>query len=115
MKLLFDENLSPRLCRLLGDVYPGSTHVRDIGLRGAQDERIWSHARENGFLVVSKDNDFRQQSFLRGAPPKVIWLSVGNAGTREIAELLRREASRLLAFESDVEDALVELPRFRQR
>jgi predicted nuclease of predicted toxin-antitoxin system len=62
--------------------------------------------------VVSKDNDFRQRSFLRGAPPKVVWLSVGNAGTARIADLLRREHGRLLAFESEAETALLALPLF---
>jgi predicted nuclease of predicted toxin-antitoxin system len=112
VKLLFDENLSPRLCRLLADIYPDSAHVRDIGLRGAEDERICDYARDRGFTLVSKDNDFRQRSFLRGTPPKVVWLSVGNAGTPRIADLLRREHGRLLEFESEAETALLALPLF---
>jgi len=48
------------------------THVRDIGLAKAQDREIWTHARDAGFAIVSKDNDFQQMSFLYGAPPKVI-------------------------------------------
>jgi len=40
MKLLFDQNLSPRLLRLLADLYPDSTHVRDVGLRDASDAEI---------------------------------------------------------------------------
>lgn len=89
MKLLFDENVSPKLVGLLEEEYPGSAHVRELGLRGAPDPRIWDHARQNGFVIVSKDDDFRQRSFLQGAPPKVIWLQVANAGTNPIAELLR--------------------------
>jgi predicted nuclease of predicted toxin-antitoxin system len=112
VKLLFDENLSPRLSRLLADIYPDSEHVRNVGLRGAEDERICDYARDRGFTVVSKDNDFRQRSFLKGAPPKVVWLSVGNAGTTRIADLLRREHRRLLEFESEAETALLALPLF---
>ena len=41
MKLLFDENLSHWLAEALSDVYPGSAHLGNCGLRGAQDERIW--------------------------------------------------------------------------
>jgi predicted nuclease of predicted toxin-antitoxin system len=41
MKLLFDQNLSPRLARLLADLYPGSIHVREVGLRDAVDAAIW--------------------------------------------------------------------------
>ena len=35
MKLLFDQNLSPRLPRLLADIYAESDHVRQVGLRDA--------------------------------------------------------------------------------
>ena len=31
MKLLFDQNLSPRLRRRLADLYPGSDHVFELG------------------------------------------------------------------------------------
>lgn len=90
MKLLFDENASPRLVGLLEDEYPESTHVRDAGLRGAADRLIWEHARDHGYVIVSKDDDFRQRSFLEGAPPKVVWLQeVGDAGTAAIEGRLR--------------------------
>ena len=107
MKLLFDENVSPQLTDLLRDDYPDSTHVRDVGLGGAPDARIWDHARDHGFTIVSKDDDFRQRSFLEGSPPKVVWLQVGNAATLKIAELLRREAERVRSFEAEPESALL--------
>lgn len=89
MKLLFDENLSYRLVRLLADVYPESAHVREGGLRGAPDSRIWAYAAENGFMIVSKDADFYERSLLYGAPPKVVWLLIGNSTVAETADLLR--------------------------
>jgi predicted nuclease of predicted toxin-antitoxin system len=107
VKLLFDENLSPALVGLIQDEYPESSHVRDVGLRGASDRRIWEHAREDGFVIVSKDDDFRQRSLLDGAPPKVVWLQVGNASTGPIAELLREQAPRLRRFEEDHESAFL--------
>ncbi len=57
-------------------------------MRGAADTVIWNYARENGYTIVSKDNDFRQRAFLDGPPPKVVWLSVGNAGTDRIATVI---------------------------
>jgi predicted nuclease of predicted toxin-antitoxin system len=107
VKLLFDENLSPELVALVRDEYPDSTHVRDVGLRGTSDRRIWEHARANDFVIVSKDEDFRQRSLLEGAPPKVVWLQVGNAGTVPIADLLREQAPRLRRFEGDAESAFL--------
>lgn len=99
MKLLFDENVSPRLAIDLASEYPASAHVRDIGLRGAEDHRIWDYACTHGFVIVSKDTDFRERSYVEGPPPKIIWLDVGNAGTSEIVELLRREHQRIERFE----------------
>jgi predicted nuclease of predicted toxin-antitoxin system len=51
----------------------------------------------NGCALVSKDNDFRQLSFLYGAPPKIIWLS-GNAGTDAIAAPLEHSCARVEAL-----------------
>ena len=52
MKLLFDQNLSPRLARTLAAVYPGTTHVRDVGLQAADDGTVWVHAAEQGFAIL---------------------------------------------------------------
>ena len=74
VKLLFDENLAPRLARDVADVFPGSAPVRDLGLQAADDEAVWARAAAaDGLVVVTKDDDFRQRSFLRGHPPKVVW------------------------------------------
>jgi predicted nuclease of predicted toxin-antitoxin system len=107
LKLLFDENLGPRLAHELANEHPGSLHVRDVGLRGGTDRQIWDYARTHGFAIVSKDTDFRERSFIEGPPPKVIWLDVGNAGTATILGLLWRERQRILTFETDDQTALL--------
>ena len=66
MKLLFDENLSPKLPRLLATEFPNSLHVRDIGMKGCADEIIWEYAKNNNFTVISKDSDFYQ--------PYLVWM-----------------------------------------
>ncbi|KAA6458637.1 hypothetical protein DYQ86_18950 [Acidobacteria bacterium AB60] len=107
MKLLSDENLSHRLANALADIYPGSVQLRDCGLRGATDEDVWRYAKENDFVIVSKDSDFSQRSSLRGAPPKVIWLRVGNCTTARADFVLRNATAMLNAFESGKEACLV--------
>jgi predicted nuclease of predicted toxin-antitoxin system len=64
VKLLLDENLSPRLADLLRDVFPDLWHVQSVGLQGHPDQEIWEYARDQGMMILSKDNDFRQLSFL---------------------------------------------------
>ena len=114
MKLLFDENLSPRLVELLAADFPDSTHIERLNMRGATDAALWAYAREHGYTIASKDNDFRQYAFLYGAPPKTVWLSVGNAGTNAIAQLIRSQIEALRAFELDPEQSLIVL-ELRQR
>ncbi|MGI8740447.1 MAG: DUF5615 family PIN-like protein [Gammaproteobacteria bacterium] len=101
MRLLFDENLSFRLARELADIYPDSAHVRDLGLIGAKDSRIWTRAAKDGFLLSSKDTDFYQRSIAFGAPPKVIWLRAGNSSTSAIATLLRQRYVVVRRFHED--------------
>lgn len=101
MKLLFDENLSPRLAHRLADLFPASAHVRDVGLQAADDPSVWDYALLNGFLIVSKDADMHDLSLLFGNPPKVIWLRLGNCSTAQAENLLRNEFEAIQAFNED--------------
>ena len=107
MTLLFDENLSPSLVRELAQEFPRARHVRDVGLRGSDDRRVWDHARQHACVIVSKDTDFRERSYVEGLPPKVVWLDVGNGNTRRIVDLLRRERRRVEAFIVEPETSLL--------
>ena len=104
MKLLFDHNLSHKLVGRLGDAFPDSEHVRSVGLQEASDHALWEYARSKGFTIVSKDEDFHQLSFLRGPPPKVVWVKLGNCTTDDVERVLRERQSDLLEFDDD-EDA----------
>ncbi len=44
MKLLFDQNLSPRLVTRLADLFADSSHVQTEGLDCASDDQVWEHA-----------------------------------------------------------------------
>ena len=108
MKLLFDENLSPRLPEVLAEVYPGSTHVHFCGLESAEDSIIWEYAKKNDFTSVSKDSDFQERSVIQGQPPKFVWLRLPNCSTEEIENLLRNALSILKSFiQQDEESCLV--------
>jgi predicted nuclease of predicted toxin-antitoxin system len=109
LRLLFDQNLSFQLVRLLADLYPGSLQVRQLNLHEADDEAIWRYAAAEGLTIVSKDSDFHQLSFLRGHPPKVVWLRIGNAATAAVAALLREHFHALQEFHADEEVAFLTL------
>ena len=51
MKLLIDQNLSPRLVNSLSDIFPESTHVYEIGLGEADDSEVWEYANQNNYTI----------------------------------------------------------------
>jgi len=110
MKLLFDQNLSLRLPRLLADIYADSLHVREVGLRDADDAAIWNYAKQHGFTIISKDSDFQQRSLLYGSPPKFIWLRAGNCSVQTIEGLLRKHSVAIHTFELDNTKSHLMLP-----
>ena len=109
MKLLLDHNLSHKLIPRLADLYPDSTQTRLLGFARAGDPEIWFHARTHDFVIVSKDNDFAELAVLRGAPPKVVWLRIGNCSSAAVEQLLRRNVSVIAEFANDPERVVLEL------
>jgi predicted nuclease of predicted toxin-antitoxin system len=110
VKLLFDENLSHKLVSRLADVFPNSTHVRDVGLKAANDPLVWEYAKDNDFMIVSKDADMHDLSLLYGNPPKVVWLRLGNCSTNDVENLLRRELDVIKLFYADDSVSLLAVP-----
>ena len=109
MRLLVDEQLSEELLTLLRDIFPGSSHVRELGAGGVPDPTVWTLAQERDCLLVTKDEDFHRLSVLRGAPPKVIWLRLGNCTTDDVARLLRRHVADIQRFAEQAEVTFLEL------
>jgi len=109
LKLLFDQNLSPRLVEYLADLYPHSTHVYRVGLDQASDLAVWNAARNQGFAIVSQDADFSDLSAVLGAPPKVIWIRRGNCSTREIEAILRLHYDVIRAVNEDPDSRILAL------
>jgi len=108
-RLFFDEPLSEELCETLADIFPGSLHIRLLGQGGAADATVWDLARQHGCLVVSKDEDFHRLAVLRGAPPKFVWIQLGNCTTADIAQLLRRRREDIIRFSEQNEATVLEL------
>ena len=78
MKLLLDENLSRRLVPFLQHDYPGSNHVVLLGMESASDKVVWQRAKDDGYVILTRDADFQELSLVWGQPPKVIRLKTMN-------------------------------------
>jgi predicted nuclease of predicted toxin-antitoxin system len=109
MKLLFDQNLSFKLCRPLASLYPQSSQARLLGLDQVDDEELWAYARAHDFTIVTQDSDLPALCHLRGWPPKIVWLRCGNQPTRHIEHLLRVHHAAILQFENNPDAGVLEV------
>ena len=90
MRLLIDANLSPTIAaRLRGGGYE-AIHVADIGMLGASDDAILSHAAASGQVIVSADTDFGELLAVAGAtrPSVVLLRSVDHLTPGQQADVL---------------------------
>lgn len=109
MKLIFDQNLSPRLAEKLKDLFPDSAHVHLSGLGKAMDLDVWQFAKTGGFTIVSKDADYGELSMSLGYPPKVIWIRRGNCSTSQIEDLIRRDIEFIRQLDTNPDLSLISI------
>lgn len=100
MKLLLDENLSRRLVPFLQHAYPESSQVVLLGMESAADKDVWQRARDETYVIVTRDADFQELSLVWGQPPKVIRLKTLNQSRAATLKILLE--NRVL-----IEDALI--------
>jgi len=104
-----DAQLSPELAPWLTERFAiEAAHVRDLGLRDAEDPEIFSAARTADVVVLTKDQDFVRLLEQRGAPPRVLWLTIGNTSNRYLRGFLERALPKALQLLQEGE-TLVEL------
>ena len=106
MRLLFDNNLSHKLVNRLIDIFPGSSHVMNLKLDESEDSLIWNIAKENNYVIVTKDADFNEFSLVKGYPPKIIWLRIGNCSITEVDKIFRKNVIMVKEFESNTRGIL---------
>src|SRR5690242_21806051 len=93
MRILLDQNLSPKLIRRLADVMPGLESMYDHNLTGASDPFIFDWAKRLEFAaLVSADRDFVQLAERLGPPPNLIRIERCDFPSGIIEQLLRRDA-----------------------
>lgn len=96
--LILDNNLSPRLIAELRDTYVGILHVCDVGLDDKSDIEIWQFAEKHKLHVVTKDKDFKNIQAVRGWPPKIVWLRLGNVPSSKILKVLLNNEKEIRSF-----------------
>jgi len=88
VKLLFDQNISFRIISKVIDYFPEAKQVRQLGIENDLDIDIWYFAKKYDYTIITYDSDFYDLSNLKGHPPKIIWLRIGNTTTNFLAEII---------------------------
>ena len=101
MKLLFDQNLSPKLAFHFTSKFAGSRHLKDISHDKSFDISVWEFEKSNEFTIVTKDSDFNNLVSFFGFPPKVNWIRRGNCSTTDIKKLIEHNFDKISAFIND--------------
>jgi predicted nuclease of predicted toxin-antitoxin system len=109
VKLLFDQNISARIVRLLSQAFPECTQVTLVKLNNARDMEIWDWAKLNGFCIVTFDSDFLDIATMHGFPPKILLLRTGNRKTIHLAELLQNKKQFIEDFFQDANIGCLEI------
>ncbi len=109
MKLLFDQNISFRILKKIASVFPDAQQTNRLMLSQSTDYEVWNFARKNSYCIVTFDSDFIDISVLKGCPPKVIWLKLGNSSTDRIAEVLLKSQGLITEFINNPELCFLEL------
>jgi predicted nuclease of predicted toxin-antitoxin system len=76
--------------------YPGSNQVVLLGMQSATDQEVWQKAKDDDYVIVTRDADFQELSLVWGQPPKVIRLKTLNQ-TRAITLKLLIESRDVIA------------------
>jgi predicted nuclease of predicted toxin-antitoxin system len=98
MRLLLDENVSWRLVAYLRPYCEAVLHVRDIGLDESPDTSIWRYARQHGYDLLTKDEDFVRLLLAEGFPPRVVALQNAQVPVRALADFLLTRLPQLENF-----------------
>jgi len=54
--------------------------------------------KKNDFVIITFDSDFYDLSMIKGIPPKIIWLRIGNTSTENILSILIKNFDLIKEF-----------------
>ncbi|MBA3704647.1 MAG: DUF5615 family PIN-like protein [Bacteroidetes bacterium] len=109
MNLLFDQNISFKVPKRIQDIFPGAKHLSDLRLEGSKDIDIWEFAKNNNYCIVTYDWDFIDISTLKGFPPKIILLRIGNTSTDNIISKIQADSKLITEFINSPDLAFLEI------
>jgi len=112
MKIIVDTQLPPSLAEFFRRRGFDATHVCNYpsGIL-TSDEEIIAIAQREHRIVVTKDSDFWDYYLLKGYPPAVLLLQLGNLKNNDLFSLLNKSLNTITSFFTENEQHLVIVQR----
>ena len=96
MKFLVDAHLPMRLANWLKERGHDGIHTRELPLKNETDDiDIIQLSVDQDRIVVSKDEDFFKYFILKGQPPKLLMLTMGNIVNKELIDLFEKNIGQI--------------------
>lgn len=97
MKIWLDAQLPPTLAQWIRENFDLKAFaLRELQLRDAKDLEIFTAARAENAIIMTKDSDFVDLVCRLGSPPQILWLTCGNVTNRNLRKLLTATLSNAL-------------------
>lgn len=96
MKFLVDAQLPPNLAAWLREQGHEAQAVREVDLRAANDDVIWTYVERTGSAILTKDEDFAARSERTDSGPVIVWLRLGNASNKVLRAWLEPRMAGIL-------------------
>lgn len=91
MIIWIDAHLSPAIAPWITATFGISAKaLRDVNLRDAEDLEIFTAAKAQNVIMMTKDSDFIDLVDRLGPPPKIIWLTCGNTSNARLKQILTK-------------------------
>lgn len=74
-----------------------------------KDREVRERATSENRIIVTKDSDFFDYFFVKGAPPRILLLKVGNCSNRQLLAVIERNLNEIVhLFGADAELVVVQ-------
>ena len=110
MKFLCDVHIPIKLSKKIVQLGFESEHVNNILAKWHTDDKdIIKYADQKGFILVSKDQDFRNSFLLNCKPKKLIKINLGNVSNEKLLEIFDKHISDFSKINNENTSFMVEV------
>lgn len=95
--IILDAHIPPALAVWITEHFQIECNsAKFLNLLEAEDKDIFMLARAKNTIVITKDDDFVSLLMRNGSPPKLIWLTCGNASKTRLQEIFQSKLIQAL-------------------